>query len=116
MELVALSVEDGKVIEKMLGVSRLFREPDGRKAEFSVVVSDPWLGKGIEASLRERLMDIARERGVEYLWGMVLAENTQMLALRKGLGFGMSRDLYPNQYKLEIDLTLISGATVQVQS
>ena len=31
MALVAFAVEDGKVIEKMLGVSRLMGDPDGKR-------------------------------------------------------------------------------------
>jgi len=109
MALVALAVEDGKVVGKMLGVSRLMGDPDGKKAEFSVAVSDPWQGKGIGVVLMEKLIDIAKERGVEYLWGVVLAENTQMLALGKSLGFSISRAELSSQYKLEIDLESMSG-------
>jgi len=108
MALVAFAVEDGKVMEKMLGVSRLMGDPDGKRAEFSVAVGDSWQGKGIGAVLMKRLIGIASERGVEYLWGIVLAENTQMLALGKGLGFTISRTGLSSQYKLEIDLKSIS--------
>ena len=108
MALVVFAVEDGKVLGKILGVSRLFRDSDGKIAEFSVVVSDPWQGKGIGAVLMERLIGIAKEQGVEYLWGVVLAENTQMLALGKSLGFTISRAGLSNQYKLGIDLKSIS--------
>ncbi|RLB16400.1 MAG: hypothetical protein DRG82_09230 [Deltaproteobacteria bacterium] len=108
MALVVFAVEDGKVLGKILGVSRLFRDSDGKIAEFSVVVSDPWQGKGIGAALMEKLIGIAKEQGVEYLWGIVLAENTQMLALGKSLGFTISRAGLSNQYKLGIDLKSIS--------
>ncbi len=108
MALVVFAVEDGKVLGKILGVSRLFRDSDGKIAEFSVVVSDPWQGKGIGAALMEKLIGIAKEQGVEYLWGVVLAENTQMLALGKSLGFTISRAGLSNQYKLGIDLKSIS--------
>jgi len=73
-----------------------------------VAVGDSWQGKGIGAVLMKRLIGIASERGVEYLWGIVLAENTQMLALGKGLGFTISRTELSSQYKLEIDLKSIS--------
>ena len=73
-----------------------------------MAVGDSWQGKGIGAVLMKRLIGIASERGVEYLWGIVLAENTQMLALGKGLGFTISRTGLSSQYKLEIDLKSIS--------
>jgi acetyltransferase len=102
MALVALDVSSSS--ERMVGVSRLMSDPDGKRAEFSVVVGDPWQGKGIGVALAEALLNIARKRGIECLWGMVLAENTQMLTLGKHLGFSISRDVPSDQYKLEIDL------------
>jgi acetyltransferase len=107
--LLALAMNGKHPTEKLLGVSRLFRDPDGKNAEFSVVVSDPWQGKGIGAALMAKLITIAKERGVEYLWGAVLAENTQMLTLGKSLGFSISRTGLSYQYKLEIDLKSMSG-------
>lgn len=116
MALVALEINGNHPMEKMLGVSRLFRDPDGEKAEFSVVVSDPWQGKGVGAALMEKLIAIAGERGVGFLRGVVLAENTQMLTLGKSLGFSISRAELSSQYKLEIDLESISDTTGQAQS
>jgi len=108
MALIALAVEEGKVMEKMLGVSRLMGDPDGKNAELAVVVSDEEQGKGIGAALMEKLMFVARERGIKHLWGMVLAENTQMLALGKSFGSKISWDSSSNKYKLEIELKTIS--------
>jgi acetyltransferase len=100
--LVAMATAEKK--ERILGVSRLMGEPGGRRAEFAVTVADPWQGKGIGAALMERLIQIARERGIESLWGLVLSENTHMLALGKKLGFSISRVPGESQYKLTIEL------------
>lgn len=75
----------------MLGVARIIMGRDLRKAEFSVVVGDPWQGKGIGASLLKRCLGIARDRGVREVTGTVLAENTQMLALGRKLGLKIKK-------------------------
>ena len=66
--------------EKILGVARVINEIDQKHAEFSVLVGDPWQGKGIGAELLQRCLSIAKERNVETVYGQVLAENTQMVS------------------------------------
>ena len=102
MALVALQRTGEK--EKMLGVARLISDPDAAKAEFSIVVGDPWQGMGVGAKLLDQLVSIARERGLAFLWGIVLPENTTMLALGRKLGFGVSRVPQSSDYELKIDL------------
>jgi acetyltransferase len=91
--------------EKMLGVARVIFGRNLREAEFSVVVSDPWQGKGIGAALLRRCLRIARERGIEKVMGTVLAENTQMLALGRKLGLVIKKEQGVPEYELSIDLT-----------
>ena len=94
--------EDG--VERMLGVANIVGEPDGRRGEFSVLVGDPWQGKEIGAKLLLQCLEIARERGMEVVWGTVLAENRHMIALGKKLGFTIKQGEDPAEYKLTIDL------------
>lgn len=91
--------------EKMLGVARIITEINPKHAEFSVSVGDPWQGKGIGAELLKRCLRIAQERGIEKVWGLVLAENTQMLALGRKLKFAVKKILGESDYELTIDLT-----------
>jgi len=99
--LVALSDSDSD--EKMLGVARVITEPNQKQAEFSVVVSDPWQGKGIGAELLKRCLDIAKEHNVDSVYGTVLAENTQMLALGRKLGFRLNKVHGAGEYELRMD-------------
>ena len=99
--LVALSVSQSK--ESMLGVARVILERNQKEAEFSIVVGDPWQGKGIGAALLQRCLSIAKERGIEKVMGTVLAENTQMLALGKKFGFKIKKVLGAGEYELSID-------------
>jgi acetyltransferase len=93
--------------EKMLGVARVILGRNLREAEFSVVVSDPWQGKGIGAALMQRCLSIAKERDIQRVIGTVLAENTQMLALGRKLGFTIKKEQGIPEYELSIDFEKI---------
>jgi len=72
--------------------------------EFAVAVGDPWQGKGVSATLMNYLLAIAKERGIETIWGIALAENTQMLAFARKIGCKISRGADGREYELRIDL------------
>ena len=59
----------------MLGVSRYYLNPETGEAEFALVVGDAHQRQGLGRHLMQRLIDIARERGVRRLAGLVLREN-----------------------------------------
>jgi acetyltransferase len=99
--LVALA--ESQTNEKMLGVARVIMGNNLREAEFSVAVSDSWHGKGIGAALLQRCVSIAEERGIQRIMGTVLAENTQMLALGRKLGFSIKKEPGFPEYELSID-------------
>jgi len=65
--LVALPESESK--ETMLGVARVIIGRNLKEAEFSIVVGDPWQGKGIGAALLKRCLSIAKERGIETVMG-----------------------------------------------
>jgi len=102
--LVALPESETK--ETMLGVARVIIGRSLKEAEFSIVVSDPWQGKGIGAALLQRCLSIAKERGIETVMGTVLAENTQMLALGKKMGFKIKKVSGAGEYELSIDFKI----------
>jgi acetyltransferase len=77
---------------EILGVSRLIADPDYRRAEFAVIVRSDLKGKGLGYSLMQQLVDYARSEGLTELYGDVLASNTTMLKLCRGLGFKSELD------------------------
>jgi acetyltransferase len=99
--LVAIAENDENTL---MGVGRVITERDRRRAEFSVVVGDPWQGQGIGAALLSQCLAIAPRQGIEKIWGTVLSENTQMLALGKKLGFSIMRGESGGEYELFLDL------------
>ena len=103
-EIALIALEESASQEQMLGVARLIRIPGGSRAEFSIVVGDPWHGKGIAAALFQRCLTLAKEQGIEEVWGIVLPENTRMLALARKFGFSVNRSPGSREYELKIDL------------
>ena len=93
--------------ERMLGVARIMSKPGGVTPEFAVIVGDPWQGKGIGSTLMKNLLAIAEDRGIEKIWGVVLAENTHMLAMARKLGCEISRGQSASEYEVKIDLNAL---------
>jgi acetyltransferase len=91
MALIAVRREaDGR--ERQVGVCRYATLPDGATCEFAVVVGDDWQGRGLGRRMMERLIAIARERGLKSMIGYVLSDNTGMLEMCTRLGFAIQRE------------------------
>jgi acetyltransferase len=113
-DIALVAIHKDKQGENILGVARLMTKPGGTDPEFAVTVGDPWQGKGVGAALMESLLNIAKERGVESIWGSVLGVNTHMLALARKLGFHISRVPRRNEYKLSINFgSMASGKQIE---
>jgi acetyltransferase len=76
----------------VLGIARFFADPDREKAEYAVAVRSDWHGRGIGYLLMNRLIEVARQWGIDELVGDVLSDNRPMLAMCRELGFAMRRD------------------------
>lgn len=68
-------------------VARASLDPDGRRAEFAILVSRFLAGQGLGALLMRQLIRWARRKRLDELYGDVLDENRPMLALAQFLGF-----------------------------
>ncbi len=100
--LIALLEKCGE--EKMVGDARVVETSKPGNAEFSVMVSDPWQGKGVGACLLRHCLAIAGRRGYRRIYGIVLTENKQMLALGRKLGFTVK--LIPDSTVYELSKAL----------
>jgi acetyltransferase len=89
---------------EFLGIARYFMNPQTRSAEFAVIVSDAYQGQGLGQHMMERLIVVARERGVRQLVGAVLRDNRRMLTLAKELGFRESNVVERDAIQIELDL------------
>jgi acetyltransferase len=77
--------------ETLIGVARYVLSNDNESAEFAIVVSDSWQGRGIGKRLLAKLLEVARRRGVKRLYGDILGINRPMLELVRKLGFKLER-------------------------
>jgi acetyltransferase len=76
--------------QQFVGVGRYVTESDRSSCEFAVVVADAWQGRGLGCHLVERLITHASARGIERMWGVVMASNQRMAALMRHMGFDAS--------------------------
>ncbi|MAM63121.1 bifunctional acetate--CoA ligase family protein/GNAT family N-acetyltransferase [Maritimibacter sp. UBA3975] len=90
MALVAMAEIDGEEVQ--CGVARYVINPDGRSAEFAVVVGDQVQHQGIGTRLMKGLFRAARDHELTTIEGTVLRNNAPMLKLMSELGFTTRRD------------------------
>ncbi len=91
MALIATVEEDGGA-EKQIGVARYVTMLGEESCEFAIVVADEWQGRGLATRLLKTLIDIARDRRLRFMEGVVLRENRGMLSLAESIGFDLSPD------------------------
>ena len=108
MALAAVRREGGAA--EMLGVSRYYLDPATGEAEFALIVNDAHQGQGLGRHLLERLIAVARGRGVRRLAGPVLAENAPMLELTRALGFAAEPTGEGTVVRMVRDLSDAGGA------
>jgi len=75
--------------EKIIGVARYSTNPDKASCEFSLAVSDEFSGQGIGSRLMLNIMEVARDKGLAEIDGLVLSKNPGMLKLMRNLGFSV---------------------------
>ncbi len=77
---------------RILAVARYVSYPDAKSCEFALTVADAWQNRGIGSQLMQRLMNVARDRGIEIMEGEVLSNNRKMLRVCERLGFQIVHD------------------------
>lgn len=80
---VALSRPEGE----LAGVVRYAADPDGKRAEFGLLVRSDLQGIGLGTALLRHLIAYARARGIRELTGGLLRENERMARICRDLGF-----------------------------
>ena len=86
--------------ERIVGVSRYVTNPDQSSCEFALVVADDHSGKGLGSRLMLSIMDVARDKGLAEIEGLVLTQNPGMLKLMKSLGFSIKSFAEDPDFKL----------------
>jgi len=73
--------------EQIIGFAHYLRHPDGRGAEYALVIGDEWQRRRLGTELMHGLIQAARMQGLSYIDGYVLTGNRAMLQLMLRLGF-----------------------------
>ena len=76
-----------EITGQMLGLVRLRDELDEKTAEFAILVRSRLKGHGLGWLLMQCVIGYAKEKGLQRVYGDVLAENTSMLQMTGELGF-----------------------------
>jgi acetyltransferase len=102
MALAAVLMLDGR--EVLIGVARYVLDASSRGCEFALVIADAWQGRGIGRRMMEKLIAIARSRGLESIHGDVLSTNRPMLEFCSKLGFRLGRTDDPTVTRVTLEL------------
>jgi acetyltransferase len=97
-----LKQHDGK--HQILGVGRLIKEHGMEEAEFALLVSDCWQGKGLGTELLKLLVQIGRKEHLQRIIGYVAAENVVMKRVAEETGFDLRFDSSANELVAELKL------------
>ena len=87
MAFVALETGTGA----LAGISRLSSDPDHAVAEYALMVRTDLQGHGLGWELLSQIIDYAKADGIGRIEGIVLSENTKMLAMCREFGFSVTR-------------------------
>ncbi len=85
--IIAELAENGR--RKILGVTRLSIEPDEKSGEMAFIVTDYWQGLGLGTKMVDYVLDIAKEKGIENVYAIMLRDNYRALSLTKKMGFNL---------------------------
>ncbi len=88
-EMAFVAVTNDRNKSNELGVGRYMVNPDGQSVEFAVVVADDSQRMGIGTRLMKALLHSAKNKGISFFEGEVLAINQPMLSLVTKLGFSI---------------------------
>ena len=92
MVLVAEHRPKGEGERAIVAVGRLSRDRVVRsEAEFSLLVADPWQGRGVGPQVLSRLIEVARQEGIRRIYADVLEANMRMQRVCARLGFAIGK-------------------------
>lgn len=89
--LVAIDKDENTGEQSILGVGRIAKIYSTQDAEFAIMISDAYQGKGLGTEMLRRLIQIAKSEGIKRLYGTILPENRAMLRVCAKLGFTLKK-------------------------
>lgn len=74
---------------EILGGARIIYVASGKTAQFTVSLRPEAHGKGLGREAVSTILGVAREMGMESVWGLIANDNKVMLDLARSLGFAL---------------------------
>jgi acetyltransferase len=103
---LALVAEEGSGSgRQIVAVGRISKAHAAPECEFAILVGDPWQGRGLGSELLRRLVQIARDEGLELIWADMLSSNGAMLRTAQSVGFRLIDELGESTTRAELRLT-----------
>lgn len=90
--------------QRILGIGRLTKEHGTNEAEFAVLVSDLYHGRGLGTELLRRLVEVGRDEKIGRINGYILPENRDMQHVSQKLGFSRRYSIEDQLIVVELDL------------
>jgi acetyltransferase len=85
LAIVAEVEEQGQ--RKLIGIGRLVADVDHQTAEYAVIVTDRWQGRGLGGLLTDYCLELAKKWGVKQVVAEISKDNGRMLATFRNRGF-----------------------------
>jgi acetyltransferase len=89
--LVAERPEGGAAKPDIVGVGRLSKSRWADEAEFALLISDNFQGRGLGGELLRHLLAVGKSEGLRRIVGYISAENQEMIRLAKRIGLQTRR-------------------------
>lgn len=102
--------ENGR--RKILGVTRVSIEPDGKKGEIAFIVADPWQGLGLGTKMIDYVLEICKDMKLETVYAIMRPDNYRAISLMKEMGFSIG---YQDDGTVEATLNLKQEEEAQCQ-
>ncbi|MGZ4971841.1 MAG: bifunctional acetate--CoA ligase family protein/GNAT family N-acetyltransferase, partial [Limisphaerales bacterium] len=87
---------------EIVGIGRMSRITGVNEAEFALLISDHWQGKGLGSELLQLLARIARDEKLDRILGHILPDNARMLQTCQNCGFNVQLDQAAGEYIAQI--------------
>ena len=88
--------------EEIIAIGRFKNDPADNQAEAAFVVGDDWQNRGIGTHLMRKLIEIARDMGIDGFKAEVLADNKKMLHVFHKVGYPIHSKLEGGSYFIRI--------------
>jgi len=104
MALVAETKDPATGEPKVIAVARLKKSHGTNEAEFAIIISDEYQGRGLGSELLQRLLEVGKTEKLARITGDILPDNFVMQRICEKIGFELKRSLEDPVVKAELAL------------